>query len=231
VGVMGHELVLGEDILWSWHPISTGDNYNLQVAHGNVSASLVSLSVSGNTTSLTILVNNSASFPIDINALAVHGNFTVLGDICQTAGWRTGNANGFGGQKPGDQHSPPINFCQVPAHIDEVVFVPVAPAAGSTSTSTSSGCSTGTLSLVNGLGDEYHGRVTLGSNQCMELTFVGELTFGQSPFILVPSTAAGQTYSVTVIGSNGANQQINCLLPLGPGSCKVAFPKIPFGAW
>ena len=233
VGVMGHELNRGEDTLWSRHDISTGDNDHLHVAQGNVSSSLLALSVSGNTTTLTVLVNNSASFPIYINALALHGNFTVIGNICSTPGWGMGDGGGKdNSHSSGAMHGPPGHFCEIPLHIDEVVFVPVAPSSSATSTSTSSsGCSSGAMSLVNGFGEEDHGRVTLGPGQCMKFTFVGELTFGDAPFVLIPSTAPGQAYVVTVIGSNGANQLVSCVLPLGPGSCKAVHPQMPFMDW
>ena len=91
--------------------------------------------------------------------------------------------------------------------------------------------STGSLVLVNGVANDYHGRMTLAAGQCVELTFIGELSFGNAPFVLVPSTAAGQNYILHVIASNGANQLVNCVLPLGPDSCKVLAPQPSFEDW
>jgi len=241
VGVMGREVNLGEDILWSWHPLSKGDNNHLNSAHGNVSTSLVALSVAGNVTTLTVLVNNSASFPIDLNAIALHGNFTVTGDICATPGWyqpgmgnqySQGNQNSQGNQhSQGGQNGPPRYFCMVPVHMDEVVFVPVSPSSATTISTSSSQCSSESMALVNEFGPSDHGRMTLAAGQCVELTFVGELSFGNAPFVLIPSTAAGQVYVLSVIASNGANQLVSCVLPLGPGSCRALLPQPSFNIW
>ena len=195
----------------------------------------MALSVSGNVTTLTVLVNNSASFPIDLNALAIHGNFTVTGDICAAPGWYQPNMGGQRSQgnqySQGGMNGPPRYFCMVPIHMDEVVLVPVTPQPSATTSTSSSTCSTGSLSLINGAGNDDHGRMTLAAGQCVELTFVGELSFGMAPFVLIPSTAAGQTYVLSVIGSNGANQLVSCVLPLGPGSCKALHPGPSFNNW
>jgi hypothetical protein len=222
VGVMGHEVNQGEDMIWSRHQISTGDNNRLAGVHGNVTASLVSLSVSGNVTSLKVLVNNSAGFSIDINALGLHGNFTVLGNICQTPGWSRPGGMGGGDMNSQGNHNGPQSHCEVPVHMSEVVFVPVESTLTSPTTSTK--CYTGTMSLVNGFGGDRT-KVTLAPGQCLELTFVGVLSLGEAPFILIPSTGTGQTYVLTVIGSNGAHQMIQCSLPLTAKGCTAYSPE------
>jgi hypothetical protein len=231
VGVMGRETNQGEDALWSRHQISTGDGDHLNNAHGNVTSSLVALSVTDNVTTLTVLVNNSASFPIDLNALALHGNFTVTGEICASPGWSEPGMGSGNSHSQGDHSGPSMRFCMVPMHMDEVVFVPVLPGSSTTTSTASSQCSAGSLVLVNGVAADYPGRMTLAAGQCVELTFVGELSFGNAPFVLVPSTAAGQNYILHVIASNGANQLVNCVLPLGPDSCKVLAPQPSFEDW
>jgi hypothetical protein len=231
VGVMGHELTRGEDSLWSNHQISTGDDDHLNKAHGNVTSSLVALSVNGNVTTLTVLVNNSASFPMDLNALAIHGNFTVTGEICASPGWSEPGMGLGNSHSQEDHNEPSPRFCVVPIHMDEVVLVPVLSSTSTTTSTSSSQCSTGSLALVNGAADDDRGRMTLAAGQCAELTFVGELSFGNAPFVLVPSTAAGQNYILHVIASNGANQLVNCVLPLGPDSCKVLAPQPSFNDW
>jgi len=79
------------------------------------------------------------------------------------------------------------------------------------------------MSLINGFGgDEGGGRgFDLQAGQCVDFTFSGTITVGDSGAALVPSTAKGQAYQVDVIGSEGANLQLTCVLPLGANSCKV----------
>jgi hypothetical protein len=230
VGVMGHEVNRGEDTLGSRHGITTGDNDHLQKAQGNVTSSLTALSVSGNTTTVTILVNNSASFPIDLNALGLHGNFTVVGEICGTKGWGMGGEGMSGGSQQQGDHTGPPHMCELPVHMNEVVFVPVPPNAPATTT-TSNQCLSATMTLVNGPGPDDHDGMSLAPGQCVKLTYVGEISFGEAPFVLIPSTSPGQTYVLHVVASNGANQMESCQLPLGPNSCKPLAPQQDYWDW
>jgi hypothetical protein len=81
------------------------------------------------------------------------------------------------------------------------------------------------MKLVNGEDAGEHGGFALKAGQCVNFTFTGTITFGESASVLVPSTAAGQSYDVHVIASNGANLQLTCILPLGANSCKVTTPQ------
>jgi hypothetical protein len=79
------------------------------------------------------------------------------------------------------------------------------------------------MKLVNGEGGDAGDErgFDLQAGRCVDFTFTGEITFGQSGSAFVPSTANGQSYEVDVIGSEGANLQLTCVLPPGANSCKT----------
>ena len=137
---------------------------------------------------------------------------------------------------------PPFQFpCQLLEHMNEVVFVPAASSTSTTSSrqststttsshststttaTTSAACASDQMSLINGNGgpggDERG--LDLQAGQCVDFTFTGKITFGPSSTAFVPSMAKGQNYQVDVIGSQGANLQLTCVLPLGANSCKT----------
>jgi hypothetical protein len=58
----------------------------------------------------------------------------------------------------------------------------------------------------------------LGPGQCVDLTFIGPITYGQSTITVTPSTAAGQTYVLGVLGSSEAIM-MSCKLPVTSTSC------------
>ncbi|MDG7008062.1 MAG: hypothetical protein JRN06_07435 [Nitrososphaerota archaeon] len=226
VGVMGRGE--GPDHVGNKHQLTNGDDNGLRNARGNVTSEILALSVSGNVTTFTVLVNNSASVPVDINAIGLHGNFTVVGSACQSFGDSRGQqgtdeGNDHGGYQP--------NQCAIPEHMNEVVFVPVSTGATTSTTTTSTtstasaSCATGQLRLVSGDDQEDSRGYNLGAGQCVMLTFTGPISFGSSSSVLVPSTLAGQAYVLHVIASNGANQQVGCTLPLGTGSCTTLQPQ------
>jgi hypothetical protein len=217
VGVMGHGE--GLDHIGNKHQLSNNDNNALGSARGNVASSITALSVVDNTTTFTVLVNNSANVPVDLVGIGIHGNFTVLGDVCMTFGNQVGDQPMGGDSSHTGNHMQGHDVCTIPMHMDEVVFIPVStPAASSTTTS----CSAAQLALVNGGNElsDFH-KLTIAAGQCIIFTFSGTISFGDSSFVLVPSTAAGQVYVLHVIASNGANQQVSCTLPLGASSCTV----------
>jgi hypothetical protein len=236
VGVIRPAHGQGEEVVGSEHPLSTEDQQNLDHAAGNVSASLVMLAVSGNTTSVTVQVNNTGSVPIELNAIGLHGNFTVYGNVCQTSTSTTESHTTTGDHETSTtsvthtESYMAAHMCEFPEHTDQVVFVPVVQSQDHTSTTSSSSstttasntCSAGQMSLVNGNVQDGQDRgLSLSPGQCVNLTFAGKIMFGDSHFVLVPSTAPGQTYIVHIIASNGANMQISCSLPLGAASCKA----------
>ncbi|MDV3244359.1 MAG: hypothetical protein LYZ66_04195 [Nitrososphaerales archaeon] len=245
VGVVRHSQGGGEEQVGSQHQLNQQDNGDLENARGNVTANLSTLSVSGNSTSVTVQVRNTGNGTVMLNAIGLHGNFTTSGTGCtsKTSTTRTSTSTNTETSHGSSTHSQTHTSenqgghqeCEVPEHMNEVVFVPVVPTASATSTTasttatttasttTSAACTSAQMKLVNGdSGDEGNGRgFALSPGQCINLTFTGTITFGESGNVLVPSTAAGQSYDVHIIASSGANLQLSCVLPLGAASCKV----------
>jgi hypothetical protein len=205
VGVIKHFEGQGQEQVGFQHTLSHNDTGELQNAKGNLTANLLTLSVSGNTTSVTVQVKNAGSAAVTLNAIGLQGNFTTTGSVCPVS-----KGQGF------EHHG-----CEMPERMNEVVFVPVVPTASSTATSTT--CASGQMNLISGDGENQgHDRgYVLQAGQCVNFAFTGKITFGESGNVLVPSAANGQTYEVHVIGSEGANLQLTCTLPLGATSCKV----------
>jgi hypothetical protein len=230
VGVMAHGN--GPDQVGEDHQLTNDEDNQLGSARGNVSSRIVALSVSGNVTTFTVLVNNSASIPVSLAGIGLHGNFTVLGSICTSLGdqsppQQSGDGESESNHTSHGDNAPSPDRCAIPTHMSEVVFVPISSSVTTTTTTTtsktsSSSCTTGRMALVSGEGDDsgYH-NLTIGPGQCVQLTFVGTMSFGNANFVLVPSAAAGQVYVLHVIASNGANQLVSCTLPLGAASCSV----------
>lgn len=230
----------GEEQVGSEHELTSNETDALDDARGNVTASFVALSVSGNSTTATFEIRNTGNISIVLNAIGVHGNFTALGSACPgnevTNNTTTTESHTTNGQNeseattethtestnqtvasPGDQE------CEDFEHADEVVFVPVVQ---SIALANSSSCASGQLALVNeDTNDSEDMGLTLKPGQCVDLTFTGPISFGDSQLILIPSTSPGQTYSVHIIASDGANVELGCVLPLGPDSCKVQQPE------
>jgi hypothetical protein len=239
VGVMRHGE--GLDVIGQMHQVTNEENNQLGNARGQVAASITALSVKDNVTTFSVLVNNSASVPVSLNAIGLHGNFTVLGNVCQSFSGKDmpyGSSSGQGDDHSTSSHmSAHFDMCIIPLHMDEVVFVPITPSSTST-TSTSSTqsnsqtCATGQMSLVNGAHIDSDSRgLTLNAGQCVILTFVGKLSFGNMNFILIPSTSSGQVYVLHIVGSNGANQLVSCTLPLGKSSCQALQPQQDSRDW
>ncbi len=67
--------------------------------------------------------------------------------------------------------------------------------------------------------NENEGNV-LAAGQCVDLTFTGPITFiyGHYSITIIPSTAAGQTYVLGVLGSSEA-VMMSCKLPVTSTSC------------
>jgi hypothetical protein len=73
--------------------------------------------------------------------------------------------------------------------------------------------------------NEIGGNV-LGAGQCVDLTFTGPITFtygGHYTITIVPSTVAGQTYVLGVLGSSEA-VMMSCKLPVTSTSCTEVMP-------
>ena len=209
VGVMEHGE--GAPTSGSEHAVSDQFKSDLLHARGNLTATLTGMSVSGNVTTITVLVNNTGSLPVELGAVSISGNFTVVGSLCR--------GSGMGGAEPPDEY-----HCGTHLSSGQEVFIPVAPSAV-----TPSGTACAPAKLVQAgdmgsMGDAYHNSTTLGAGQCIRLTYVGVLGFGfgEFHFGLVPSTLAGQVYYVQIVATFGAQIQMQCTLPLGAGSCTPA---------
>jgi hypothetical protein len=247
VGVTRHSHGEGEDKVGSEQQLSNDDHNELDHAKGSVASSLTHLSVAGDVTTVTVKITNTGTVPINLNAIGLEGNFSLVGTpVC--------TPEGPGKVQPMSNGSPQIasedstttsthtgssttgQHCDLPDHDEQVVFVPVIPATSTTTTTTTSTspssstttttstatvsqtCSTGTMSLANGNKEESHGGgLTLNPGQCVELTFTGKLSFGT--FTVVPITGSGQTYTLHIFASNGANEQQGCAMSQGHDSC------------
>ncbi len=69
--------------------LSSEDENQLESAQGNVTATLSALSVSGNTTTITVQVKNTGNATVVLNAISVLGNFTAVRQVCSTNGGET----------------------------------------------------------------------------------------------------------------------------------------------
>jgi len=236
VGVVRHSQGQGEEEVGSQHQLTKEEDDDLENAHGNLTASLVAFSTSGNSTTVTVQVKNTGNATVTLNAIGLHGNFTMLGAGCASkSSTTTTTSHGSSTRtETRTQSEGSHGRCELPEHMNEVVFVPLIQTASTTSTTastttttasttTSAACASAQMKLVNGDSEgEGHDRgFVLKSGQCVNFTFTGTISFGESANVLVPSTAAGQSYEVHVIASNGANLELSCVLPLGATSCKV----------
>ena len=205
--ITGQEQHVGQE-----NNLTNQDQQYLQHAMGQVSASLVSMSVSGNITTISVEVNNTGNSTIGLTAIGIHGNFTA-----QTAGCTSSNT-GQQGNAGFDHHS----GCYDIYGMNDFVFFP-----NSTVTAPPSGCATGTMQLFNMAAaldqnhqDSLHSgdHLSIASGQCVILTFSSTITVGNG-IVILPSTVAGQQYTVQVIATNSAETMLNCTLPASATSC------------
>ena len=73
----------------SKQPITSKDKDELDQAKGKVTATLLALSVSGNSTLLTVRVNNTGGSPVKLEAIGLSGSFTAAGLVCTTSNTQT----------------------------------------------------------------------------------------------------------------------------------------------
>jgi Domain of unknown function (DUF4382) len=228
VGVIRQSNGGNEDKVGSQQKLTNEDQNDLGHAKGSVSSSILGLSVSGDVTTLTVRINNTGNVPVSLSAIGLEGNFSFVGNPVCT---ETSSEPELGIVHPmvvGDvtttttstqtQTSTTGQHCDFPDHNAQVVFVPVIPTTStttttltttSTTTTTSQSCSTGTMSLANGNGEaKSDGGLNLNPGQCTELTFTGKISFGQ--LTIVPQTGTGQTFTLHIFASNGADQQQGC---------------------
>ena len=205
--ITGQEQQVGHE-----NNLTNQDQQYLQRAMGQVSASLVSMSVSRNTTTISVEVNNTGNSTIGLTAIGIHGNFTAQTAACTISTTNGQNNKGFD----------PQFGCYDIYGMSDFVFFP-----NSTVTTPSSGCATGTMQLLNmaaavdqnqqdGLHAGNHLVITAG--ECVILTFSSTITVGHGT-VLLPSTLAGQQYTVQVIATNSAETMLSCTLPASATSC------------
>lgn len=155
--------------------LSQQERQELEEATGNLSVKILTLSVSGNTTTFMLLVNNTGGVPVQLVAVGVHGDFNVTGSACRAGGEGENNqtndnnqTNGMGDHQSGTGNAGDSAVALEPAdhgeceHPDQVVFVPLntsSSQAASTTTSTtttstasasSAKCQVFNMSVVNG---------------------------------------------------------------------------------
>jgi hypothetical protein len=222
VGVMRQSHGESEDKVGSQQQLSNDDQNNLDHAKGSVASSILHLSVAGDVTTLTVRVTNTGNVPINLNAIGLAGTFTPVGTPTCTEGGPDkiepmfATVDSESTTTTNSQSSTTGQNCDVPTQDEQVMFVPVIPA---TTTTTTQSCSTGAMSLADGTNELRHdGGLALSPGQCVELTFTGKLSFGGS-FVVVPSTAPGQNYTLHIFASNGADEQQGCTMAQGHDSC------------
>jgi len=221
VGVLRTSEGQGESTIGWRHSLSNDENNYLEQAKGSLSANLVSLSVSGSITSLTIQVANTGSTPVNLIAIGMTGQFgaqggcqsgttttTTTSTSTETSGWSQPWTNQGGNWQK--------FVCWMAGHWSILAFVPVLPTSTSTSTTTSStttaSCGSGQLSLLSRSFGGRFGGLSLSPGQCVDLTYTGTITFGGTGITIVPTTTAGTVYHVYVMATNGANLGLACTL-------------------
>lgn len=207
--VSGQEQHIGHE-----QSLSNQDNQEINHAMGQANATLLSLSASGNVTTLEVLVNNTGNANFSLVAIGVQGNFTTQVPACSTyTSNTTSNSREqdqtFDHQRCGGDFGP-----------HELVFFPNSTLSAASS---SSSCETGTMGLSFGsIGDHAdvgNNHLQISPGQCVVLTFSGTISFGNQAFVVVPSTASGQQYVVHVIATDNAQVMLNCTLPASATSC------------
>ena len=222
VGIMKTNVSEQEQHIGHEQAISNQDNQEIHHAMGQISASLVALSVSGNVTTLEVNVTNTGSANVSLAMIGIHGNFTAQDAACTTTS--TTSNNGIGGQYQSPDHHP---WCKGGFGPQDLVFFPNSTLSPST---TKSNCETGTVDTALGaMTDNYQGNnnyqgvnnhhVELAPGSCAVLTFTGTITSGYHGIVEVPSTLSGQQYIVQVVASNSTPVMLNCTLPISSTSC------------
>jgi hypothetical protein len=201
------------------HQLTDQDQNDIKQTKGQVTASVVSLSVSGSTTNITIKVSNTGCYSATLESVAVIGNFTTLN--CPSTTTTTQDNHGGNGF-PGQQRCESLN---------QVVFFPSG-TSGSTKSSSSSttttsstasgACATAQMTLGSlGWGGFDDSQLVISPGQCVLLAFSGTISYGPPSNVLVPSTLPGQTYTVQVVTSNSVYANPGCMLPFSQASCQL----------
>ena len=241
-------LTLQEQQVGHQSNLTSQDQQDLHHAMGQISASLVSMSVSGNITTISVEVNNTGNATIALTAVGIHGNFTAQTAGCSSTNTQqTNDASSTSTQSQdnndnssstttsssstnhdiansGLDHAP---GCYSIEGISQFVFFP-----NSTVTTPSSGCATGTMAAL-GLGAAAENQqgglhpgdhLKIAAGECVILTFSSTISVGNHGIVVLPSTSAGQQYNVQVIATNSAETMLNCTLPTAPATTASCTP-------
>ena len=197
--------------------LTSSDANRLERAQGSLTAALTALSVSGNSTTLTIQVKNSGNSSVVLDAIGVQGNFTAAGFGCNPRGSESSaHAQGEGG----DHSATSSTFTQTNCKTEPPEEILIAPV---NATVTGASCVPLTMELGSGGSGWWGGHgLALAKGGCVTLTFSGAISFGRPNAVLVPSTDTGQVYGIRVVASEGANLAMSCRLPASPSSCSAA---------
>jgi len=198
---------------------------------GNSSVKLVQIGLQGN---LTVQASSCTSTTSSTTSTTTSGSKSTTSSETTTA---SGGKN-YNGRANGQDFGSPGCFNPGLWGQNQLLFTAngasttTSTTSKSTSTSTSSttspststtstGCTTGQMSLSNGIGlpTENGSSLVLSPGQCIIFTFTGAITFNHTQLTLVPSTAPGQVYSLSVVATNDAQANLSCTLPLSPTSC------------
>ena len=230
--------------------VTNNEEGELNSARGSLSANITSFSVSGETTTFSVQVNNTGNTPVMLVAIGLHGSFTVAG-----AGCPSGSGEGDASQQgmgDGGHCEHPSEVVFVPAVVESsssstsITASPLTSAAGSSSSTSSSssstsgtgasGCITAQLRLVYGgeQGDNAENNVEGGGlnitpGQCYVLTFSGIISTGASGHVLIPNTSSGQSFEVHVIASAGAELQLGCSISNSLLMCPLSTSSLSIG--
>lgn len=204
--ITGQEQQVGHE-----NNLTNQDQQYLQRAMGQVSANLVSMSVFDNTTTISVEVNNTGNSTVELTAIRINGNFTAQTQTCTQSSTTQQDNSGF------DPHF----ACHDVYGMTDFVFFP-----NSTVTTSSSGCAMGTMQFLNSaLGVDQNqqdgqagNHLSISKGECAILTFSSTITVGHG-IALIPSTLAGQQYTVQVIATNSAEAMLSCTLTTTATSC------------
>jgi hypothetical protein len=230
VGVLRQSEGQGESTTGWRSPLSWNDGRSLNQAKGSLSANLLSLSVSGSTTILTVRVTNTGTTPVNLLAIGMTGPFKAQGGSCQGGTTTTtSTTTSTTTETSTTGYQPWTKFqggnwqkfaCWMTSHWNVLAFVPVLPASATTTTTktSSTACGSGELALLSRqFGGRFDG-FSLSPGQCIDLTFSGLISFGDVGVTIVPTTTAGTMYHVYVMATNGASLGLMCTLGT-PISC------------
>lgn len=195
-----HEKIENEQV-GEKHQLNQNETSGLDEASGQLTAQLKTISVSGNLTSFSVLVNNTGHIPVSLLAISVHTDFKVL----------TCSANGEG-EDHGENKTHQASGCERP----ESVYFRVQ-----NMTTSSSGCGTAKLVTLGEDSEEGNTKQVLNPGQCVLLNFSGVIVVGESNTVLVPSLAQGSTIEIQVLASNNGELLLSCTMPLSSTSCTV----------